>query len=119
MSNWIASKSHRNHNFNAIQKHDLLAHFFCLGTFIFYLAPSAQLSEFMKQTLELEKTAQQIFNNSVDFFSVMVDGVKHTHATVTSGLLVTPTVQCPSGTIKLDVFCGNYKTVLWFLLINN
>ena len=76
---------------------------------MFVTAPSAQLSKFITQTLEIEKTAQQIVNNSVDFFSVTVDGVKHTHATGPSGLVVTPTVRCPSGTIRRDMFCGKYN----------
>ncbi|XP_060568379.1 uncharacterized protein LOC132726983 [Ruditapes philippinarum] len=69
-------------------------------------APSKELTDFVKQTLELEKSAQTLMNHSVDFFQVTVDGTKHSLATGSSPLSYKPDIRCPSGTIRIEVFCA-------------
>ena len=71
-------------------------------------APNEHLTDFMKKTQYLELSAQQLFNDSVNFFRVLIEGQNHTIASGPDGLSVNPSVQCPSGTVKLDVFCGKH-----------
>ncbi|XP_053382454.1 uncharacterized protein LOC123540032 [Mercenaria mercenaria] len=68
-------------------------------------APSKELADFVRKTLELEKSAQTLMNHSVDFFQVTIDGTKHSLA---SGSPPTyrPDTRCPSGTVRIEVFCA-------------
>ncbi|XP_060568389.1 signal peptide, CUB and EGF-like domain-containing protein 2, partial [Ruditapes philippinarum] len=54
------------------------------------------------------KSQQQTIDesHSVDFFQVTVDGTKHSLATGSSPLSYKPDIRCPSGTIRIEVFCA-------------
>lgn len=71
-----------------------------------FAAPSQDLVDFVKLTMELEKAAQKIANGTVDFFQVTVDGKGHTITPGDSGLTYSSSVRCPKGSVRLDVFCG-------------
>ncbi|XP_052801058.1 uncharacterized protein LOC128231848 isoform X3 [Mya arenaria] len=68
--------------------------------------PTSKLIDFIKQTIELEKTAQKLVNESVDFFQVTIDHQSHTVAPGPNGLTTSPHVFCPKGTAPLEVFCA-------------
>ncbi|WAQ94733.1 SVEP1-like protein [Mya arenaria] len=68
--------------------------------------PSSKLIDFIKQNVELEKTAQKLVNDSVDFFQVTIDHQSHTVAPGPTGLTTSPHVLCPKGTAPLEVFCA-------------
>jgi hypothetical protein len=72
------------------------------------------LTDFVKQTLELEKSAQTLMNHSVDFFQVTVDGTKHSLATGSSPLSYKPDIRCPSETVRIEVFCGEWSIPLFY-----
>ena len=63
------------------------------------------LLKLMKSVNDLEKTAQEIYNNSVKFLQVTIGG-KSLSPLQTMPLPIT-TVVCPPGSVKLDIFCGN------------
>ncbi|KAH3713155.1 hypothetical protein DPMN_072941 [Dreissena polymorpha] len=69
-------------------------------------APSDALVHFVKKTFELERAAQTIANNSVDFFQVTIDGVQHTVKNGTAGLRIGTSITCPKGSVRLEVFCA-------------
>lgn len=71
-------------------------------------APSNELLELVNKTLELEKSAQDLMNNSVDFFEVTFDGTEHSLAPGTETLTSRPSTRCPSGTVPFEVFCGKF-----------
>lgn len=79
--------------------------------------------------MELEKTAQKLANESETFFQVTLDDRDHTVARGTDGLSYDTSVRCPSGSVRLEMFCGrrslshrvqiqNVKCLAWNRLIN-
>lgn len=95
-------------------------HFLSFGlNFPILSAPSQDLVDFVKLTIELEKAAQKIANGSVDFFQIMVDGTSYTVPTGTGGLTYSSSVRCPAGSVRLDVFCGKVSFIFPFPASDN
>ena len=76
----------------------------------FHFAAHTNILKLLSQVSELEKTAQEIYNNSGQFFLVTVGGRQ---LNILSKLpLPVSTVVCPVGSIKLDIFCGKITEML-------
>ena len=56
--------------------------------------------------MDLEKTAQEIYNDSMSFLQVEVG--EQSLSPVQPVNLPSTTVVCPQGSIRLDVFCGRF-----------
>ena len=60
----------------------------------------------LNSVMELEETAQEIYNDSDSFLQVEVG--EQSLSPVKPMDLPSTTVVCPQGSVRLDVFCGRY-----------
>ncbi|XP_052226025.1 sushi, von Willebrand factor type A, EGF and pentraxin domain-containing protein 1-like isoform X2 [Dreissena polymorpha] len=71
-----------------------------------YNKTSDSVNTYVEHIIDLDKAAQHIANQSHDFFQVTLDEKQYNVNPGASGLGVVSSMNCPTGSVRLDMFCA-------------